>query len=160
MKALFPKMPDQVIEIWIAHGVDAYGWPFESVDQSLIGTTWDGFFGRRSLAFWANADWTLISLRVEEAIFHPDTVNRVRWIADNCTLGLKTPTTNVENTQKRFWTAASFIRANGRLPCPVVATTSAEGIDIMDGNHRIAALVALGYDKTFSFPAWLGETRN
>jgi hypothetical protein len=148
-------MPSEVFDLWICPGIDAYGWPFSSVNDSITGTKWDRFFIGRTLSFWATIEWRLLSLPMNQSVYHPETLTRVQWIVNNCAFGQQTPTADVQNTRERFWAAATFIRINGKLPSPVVGITTKEGFEIVDGNHRLAALVFLGLPITFSFPAWI-----
>jgi ParB-like nuclease domain len=151
----FKTMPPEVFDLWIVPGIDSHGWPFSSVNDSVIGTAWDSFFIGRPLSFWANVEWRLLSLPMNESVYHPETALRVRWIFGNCALGEQTPTANLQDTKKRFWTAASFIQVNGKLPSPIVGITTKEGFEIVDGHHRLAALVFLRFPNTFSLPAWI-----
>src|SRR5258707_6309855 len=107
-RSLFTTMPSEVFDLWICPLIDSDGWPFSSVNDSLIGTEWDRFFIGRPLSFWATVEWRLLSLPMDESAYHPETVTRVRWIVDNCAFGQQTPTANVQNTEKRFRTAATF----------------------------------------------------
>ena len=133
-------MPPEVFDLWIVPLIDASGWPFSSVNDSVIGTEWDRFLIGRPLSFWATVEWRLLSLPMTESVYHPETALRVRWIVGNCALGEQTPTADLQDTKKRFRTAASFIQVNGQLPSPIVGITTREGFEIVDGHHRLAAL--------------------
>lgn len=155
IQSLFPAMPPDVLNLWLGPGVDNYGWPFQSVLDSITDSEWSGFLLGRSLSFWSQVEWRLLALTVNPAIFHPDTISRFDWIIDNCAFGEETPTANLQNTKQRFWAATSFIRANQAMPQPLVALFNGCDFTILDGNHRLAAAVFLRLDKNFSFPAWV-----
>jgi hypothetical protein len=155
LHAMFPAMPQEVFDLWLTHGIDAYGWPFQSLLDSTSGTEWADFLLGRSLLFWSEVKWRLLTLVLKPSIFHPFTVNRVNWIIGNCALGEDTPTANLKNTKQRFWAATSFIRENKTMPRNLVALHEGCDFTVLDGNHRLAAAVFLGLDNNFSFPAWV-----
>jgi hypothetical protein len=155
IQALFPAMPQDVLNLWLGPGVDKYGWPFQSVSDSITDSEWSGFLLGRSLSFWSQVQWSLLALPLDPAIFHPDTISRIDWIIGNCAFGKETPTANLQNTKQRFWTATSFIRENSAMPQPLVVFFDECDFIILDGNHRLAAAVFLGLDKNFSFAAWV-----
>jgi len=147
-------MPREVFDLWIVPGVEFHGWPFTSTSQSVEGTRWAGFFGLQSLRFWANARWGHVAIPVSLNIFHPMTRARIIAIIGTAQ-GFQTPMADVRDSKERFWTCASFIREHGAIPFSIVATPTQQGFDLVDGHHRLAAFVHLGFASKASIPAWI-----
>jgi hypothetical protein len=94
-RRLFTLMPSEVFDLWICPGIDAYGWPFSSLSDSVTDTKWDRFFIGRTLSFWTTVEWRLLSLPMNQSVYHPETLTRVKWIVDYCAFGQQTPTADV-----------------------------------------------------------------
>ena len=148
-RQIFPKMPQEVFDLWIKPGVEIYGWSFLSTPEPLVGTRWQRLCAGSSLRDWVTLDWNLTSLPLMESIFHPQTVARAEAIIGHCVRGEQTVTANLHNTKERFWACASFIEINRRVPQPLIAVDLPAGFEIVDGNHRLAALVHLGFGNSF-----------
>jgi hypothetical protein len=58
--------------------------------------------------------------------------------------------------KESFLRSRQFIERTGRLHRPVVLIWQGIGYQIMDGNHRIAALFSLGIDGLL-IDAWIGK---
>jgi hypothetical protein len=151
-------MPDEVFEMWIAHGLQhGLEWKFSPDSETAAGTDWEGFFGHKSLTFWRNADWTLTSIIPSPELFHLETKARVIAIIGWCVYGKQTPTANVHDSKNRFATFTEIIRKAGKLPCPVVGAKTGDGLEIVDGNHRLAAVVYLELANSLNLPIWIAH---
>jgi hypothetical protein len=153
-RSFFTTMPPEVFDLWIVPGIECHGWPFTSTSQTVEETRWKGFFGFQSLRFWTTAHWGHVSIPASVRTFHPMTRTRIFAIIETAH-GVQTPMANVRDSQKRFWACASFIRKHAAIPFSVVATPTQEGLDLVDGHHRLAAFVHLGFADKASIPAWL-----
>jgi hypothetical protein len=147
-------MPPEVFDLWIVPGLEFYRWQFTSPSQSVEDTEWKGFFGFQPLSFWANAHWGHVLIPASNRTFHPRTRKRIIAIIGTAE-GYQTPMADVRDSKNRFWACASFIRKHGTIPFPIVATPTQEGLDLVDGHHRLAAFVHLGFAAKGSIPAWL-----
>jgi len=160
-KGVFPDMPQEVFDLWIQPCLEDYGWPFQSADAPLAGTQWEAFFAGRTLRQWAQFAWQLV--RVEphplRGVFHPDTVWRVQGIILHCVYALKTDMADIQDTRDRFAACAAFIAATGRLPAPLVGVHDEHphGLELVDGHHRLAALLHVGVPQGFRIPVWLAH---
>jgi len=149
-------MPEEVFDLWIRPGVEEHGWSFLSTPEPLTGNRLQRLCNGSSLNDWIVLDWNLSSLPVTESIFHPQTVARAEAIIGHCVRNEQTATANLHDTKERFRACASFIEINRRVPQPVIAVGLPMGFEIVDGNHRLAALVHLGFGGSYRIPAWLG----
>jgi hypothetical protein len=156
-KSIFPKMPQEVFGLWIAPHISVYGWPFVSVKDSLSGTSWQSFFLGRSLEHWANLDWQLSSITPSETVLFADTIWRIEGIVGYCAYGRRTSQSNIHETEKRFLACASFIKEHRKFPCPIVGIARPDCIELIDGHHRMAALLYLGGPKGTPIPTWIAS---
>ena len=154
----FPTMPDEVFIEWINPLIKVKGWPFKSIDDDLQKTDWKYLLGIRStLRKWFNSKWHLLNLFYPSIKLSASSGAVVKDIISHCAFGLNTETANVENTKCRFEACASFVRANGYIPSPLVLTERGGGYSIMDGNHRFAAFafVHRNTQNPPELPAWI-----
>ena len=146
-------MPDEVFDIWIAPLIKDYGWPFSKDSISSYGTKWQYFFPV-SFSFWRNIHWEFRK-DIHDELFEGQTLRAIQDIIGNCALGLTTDMTNLCNTHERFRACTDFIRNNNRLPAPVIGFITTAGICIVDGAHRLSAMVHLQAIH-IEIPAWIG----
>jgi hypothetical protein len=157
-KNVFPKMPSDVFDQWILKGIEWYGWKFASPDQPTVDTNWDNYFGRKTLAFFAAADWNLSLHPISFNSFFFDSRQRADWILKHATEGFKTPTANIHNSARRFRTFETFVRENRTIPKPMIGYWFGSQIDLVDGNHRLAALIHIfGFEGTICAPIWMAS---
>jgi hypothetical protein len=154
-KDLFPKMPADVFDQWIAPLIPVYGWPFSSIDCSTENTKWCRFFAGRSLAQWAQFDFRLEELAYGVLKFEETTQWRIEGIIDHCTLGLPSKQANIHDTVNRFAACANFIRRHGCLPRAIIGIPHMGSLEIIDGHHRLAALIYVGVPAEFKISIWI-----
>jgi hypothetical protein len=152
--AFFPNMPAEVREIWLDSIAVGYGWPFESIEDSTRDTRWYDVLLGYSLKAWHSVTWEFRELDFASEILSPGSRLSIASLKQE-QQGLSTIFANVAGTKERFRACADFIRANGRIPGPLVIRYGPHGIDIIDGNHRIAALFDVGIPAGCLVPAWV-----
>jgi hypothetical protein len=160
-KKVFPKMPREVFDEWIAPSIEKYGWNFTSADESTAGSEWERSYGRENMLFFATADWNLSEQLIERRLFFFDTRQRADWIIRHATEGVKTKTANVHNTVQRFRACTSIVHQSGTIPKPLIGYWFGCQIELVDGNHRLAALIhAFGFNGNVRVPIWLAQRPN
>lgn len=151
----FPNMPDEVFTMWLKPIAVHYGWPFIKPDESKDGTKWAAVFGDYDLNYWVSVKWRLSEIAITEETFTDFTCFRLNSIIKGCVECIPTLFTGVSGSQERFRACADFIRNNGRIPCPIIVFDKGCGIEILDGNHRVAALLHVGIPNGYKIPAWI-----
>ena len=154
-KRVLNKMPNEVFDIYIAPIVRVYGWTFTNKHSPTSFSTWSGVFGKQSLETIANLDWKRREISLGGSLFHPRSQKLIGILYGECVKG-KARITNVANSQARFDRIRSFVKRTGRLPAPVILMKSYSGLLILDGHHRIAALLSLRLSANL-FSAWVGS---
>ncbi len=157
-REFFPNMPDEVFDLWLAPLIQGKGWPFNSITDDLQKTNWRYVLGIDStLRDWASCSWSLIEINLSEIKLTNSGVNMIKAIIGYCVMGNQTVTANLENTKERFQACTEFFIENGTIPNPVVVKKTRDGIEVIDGHHRLAAIAHVGAPKNLLIPAWITE---
>ena len=154
-RKFFPNMPDEVFEMWLEPIAEDYGWPFQDSSDSIKGTKWSGIFGNYDLNFWTTIEWSRIEIEIYPELFTDITCRHLIAIIDCCVESAFTITANLLDTKDRFRACAEFISTNGTIPKPIVAVVRSRKVEIVDGNHRIAALLHVGVTPGYKVPMWV-----
>jgi hypothetical protein len=157
-KDLFPRMPVEVFDLWIRPHIPDYGWPFSPTKPSVLGTRWYKFFTRQPISYWATLYWRLDKIKIGQNSLAGDTWLRIQWVIGAVVFGQNTPTAQLEDTSKRFWACAALIKNHGDLP-PIIGVATNAGFSVVDGHHRLAALVHLGMADGHPISAWIGSPK-
>jgi hypothetical protein len=157
-KKLLTAMPNDVFLIWLAPLVSANGWPFRSISSPTAGTVWTQYFDGHSIKAISQLSWKRHPIPCLFNSFVPICQDRIRWIIDAHTKGLKTPCANLKNGggKASFLRSRSFIARTGRLHTPAILIKQPGGYQIMDGNHRISAMFTLNPSPLTMIDAWVG----
>lgn len=143
-------MPDEVYDMWISPIAKEYGWPFVSVTESLEETKWKYVLARTPLEIWFRCEWELMEFQLSVIPFSDGSRMSVGSLIQRCKEGRDTIFAGVSGSEERFKACADFIAANNRLPKPIVGLIRNRKFEIMDGNHRIAALLSLRPRETLN----------
>jgi hypothetical protein len=153
----FPNMPDEVFEMWLDPIAEEYGWPFKSPSDSTKETKWGGVFRGAPLSFWADTTWCRKQINLTTDPINRHSEYLIRTLLHGYTNGVPTLIADVADTEKRVRSCADYIRTYGNIPKPVVAIIRDREIDIVDGYHRITALLHVGPPQIFIVPAWVAS---
>jgi len=153
----FPNMPDEVFELWLAPLIEGKGWPFKSIEDDLQTTRWRYVLGLDySLRQWAKCSWELMEIDLSQSSFTNGSISMVKAIIGHAVNNLPTETANVENTKERFSSCVSYIKEHGTIPKPIILTRVSDGFNVMDGNHRMAA-IAFTKPENIKILAWVAD---
>jgi hypothetical protein len=138
IKADLPHWPDDVIDQWLLRlanrGPDT-GWP----PPEPLGThAWKYILGGRPLSWWKNVTWSLEEREVDFGRLCQGTKRIVNNMIDGHING--NPNLYSADSDVRFRSALSHIAKTGTLPRPLVVMQLRDGLSVIDGNHRVAAL--------------------
>ncbi|HET6407439.1 MAG TPA: hypothetical protein VFG14_06125 [Chthoniobacteraceae bacterium] len=153
----FPNIPSELLELWLSPIAFEYGWPFRSLDDSMQGTKWRYIFPKMTLRELSELVWIEERIDLASKPFTQGSLDAVKGLIQQHVLGLDTLYGNIANTQERFRACAAFIREHGDLPAPIAVVDTGTAYDLLDGNHRLAALLHVGLPPGFQAPAWVGR---
>lgn len=116
-----------------------------------------GFAGR-SLYQWSQFNWERHSFTLDFALINPGSYLAAKLTAEH---GLGGPpdthVAKVRDTQERFWACTQLIHDNPTSYPAIVTIPSAEGLIVIDGFHRLAALLVIGKEVGASLEVWIGR---
>jgi hypothetical protein len=132
----FPSFPEEVFSLWFEDRIRSNGWP-------PCGVEWWGFLFGESITFWQNLHWEERTMTLGMADLAPRSLALAVQIVE-AGIGRKNLMANyIPNTAERFLSCVQFIRDNNSVPGKILLLASHGGYEVIDGNHRIAALLAV-----------------
>jgi Ribosomal protein L7/L12 dimerisation domain len=137
IKSDLPLWPDEVIKLWLfylANRSDT-GWP---PPDPLGNHSWAAILGFRSLPWWREVTWK----RERTDCSFSNLCQGTKAIVARMMVEKANGTID-EETRMRFKKAADYILKNGGFKEPPIAMRLADGLSILDGNHRITAFCGL-----------------
>jgi hypothetical protein len=154
-REFFRYMPDEVFEMWLAPFIQQIGWPFTEITDDLSGTRWSTLLRDIPLDVWNQLIWSRVDVEFSKIDFAA--FNRLAFedIIGHCVHGRSTAAANLPNTKERFRTCAEFIRVHQTIPKPIAVMSRNNKIEVIDGIHRIAALLHVGLPKGYRLPIWI-----
>jgi hypothetical protein len=156
-REFFPYMPDEVFEMWLAPFIQQIGWPFTKITDDLAGTRWSILLGDISLHVWNQLIWSRIDGEFTKIEFSLASREAVQSIIRHCVHGVSTGTANLPNTKERFKACAEFVRVHKTIPKPIAVISRNQKIEVIDGIHRIVALLHVGLPKGYRLPIWMAH---
>jgi hypothetical protein len=148
-------MPDEVFEMWIKPIVEGYGWPFETSSDETKGTKWYYVLARLPLTFWSDVKWMRFELELSGAPLSALSRMAIDSIIQGALTGCSTITANVTDSKQRFGACAAYVRAHGAIPKSIIGLMRVGSLEIVDGNHRLAALIHVGAPDGYKVPFWM-----
>lgn len=142
IKADLPDWPDEVIEQWLLklanRGTDT-GWP---PPEPLGDSAWKYILGLRPLSWWKNVAWKSEERDIDFSVL----CNSTKRIVNGMISGHINDKPNIysagPDSKDRFFSAMKFLSEHGRVPGALVVMQLNDGLSVIDGNHRVAALCA------------------
>ena len=162
-RRIMVNMPAEVFDIWLGSliGKDGSkdGWPFIHAAQPTYGTRWHQYFDGHSIQTISNLRWHRERVLASPSLFGSNSRKRLQWIIDAHLHGLRTPCSNLKEGKGResFLRSRDFVARTGKLHTPAVLIKQAQGLQIMDGNHRLAAFFSLYARSSLSLDCWVGD---
>ncbi|MFD2256769.1 hypothetical protein ACFSSA_08790 [Luteolibacter algae] len=137
--------------MWLEPKAEVHGWPFATNDEETKGTRWEDFFGSKKMIEVAKLQWSIDCVELDQVI--NQNVNRcLAFNTGTTTAGVEAP----PSSRDRFESIITFLEKHGAIPAPLVCYAG-EPPALMDGYHRVAALLYLGYPRSHKVPMWIGR---
>lgn len=135
-RSTFPNFPEEIFQIWFDDRIRHNGWPPN-------GPEWEGFLFGRNISSWQQVIWTKDSVALAPNHLSTTAFKSIVLIAD-AALGNRANLMSkyIPDSKKRFTSSLCYIRENGAPPGTVLLLSGVDGYEIVDGNHRVAALLA------------------
>ena len=155
---MFPDMPAEVFDAWLAPLIKSDGWPFFS-EFSFASGLWAQYFDGHSIQSIKRLTWKRDKPICSIHSFSPDSKSIVRAIINTHVYGAETIYAHIKNGHGResFLRSRDFIQRTGRIYAPMILIKDLFGFQIIDGHHRAAALFSVT-NPIFNFDAWIGAS--
>lgn len=158
-KLILPNMPDEVFDSFMAPLIiNDIGWPFLTAGDSLAGTDWHRILYPLSLSFFCQLRWKITKFYLNKEDLYQDSICDINWTIINKTedVWALIGRDSKPSRDSLAW-HKQFIMMNGRLCTPVALAYTSSGIKVLDGIHRMAALLDLSLNDKLPIDAWIGE---
>ena len=133
----FPGYPEEVFRLWLDDRIKANGWP-------PAGIEWQGFLFGHGISFWQSITWHRQNVSLTANDLSRESFRAIHQIVDAGANGTRNPMSMyIPNTVERFKSSLEYIKSNGSTPKTILLLDTPEGYDIVDGTHRVAALLAI-----------------
>ena len=158
-KAMLPNLPAEVFNMFISQINDTESSPFDT----MPGGRWFHYFGELTIEAFNRLRWRKIVLTLKETVFHPISGRDVDYLIHYCERKEKAKTGTMQScpipvdSPIRLRGIKEFIIKTGRLPAPIVAIRTTDGIRVLDGCHRLSAVVLCPNPDHIPLDAWIGE---
>jgi len=154
-RCTFPNFPDEVFTLWLEDRVKQSGWPPEGIE-------WQGFLFGQSPEYWKSLQWSKLTLTVSPELMASKSFSLAMHIIEAGKGTKSILSAYIPNTADRFKSALSFVTENATTPGTPLLLLAQDGIEVIDGNHRIAALLAVQSHMPIGTPdlpftAWLAK---
>jgi hypothetical protein len=149
----FSAFPEDAFVLWLDDRIRSNGWP-------PIGIEWEGFLYGKPISFWQGLKWhqEVLSIRPEDLT--QTAFDLIMQIIQAGTGQRNLMSWYIPKTADRFKSCLAYVRTNTTVPGTILLLRDLDGLYVIDGNHRIAALLAVqselpsGY-APLSFSAWV-----
>lgn len=135
-RRMFANFPPEVFTGWLDPCIRHHGWPPR-------GFEWQGFLFGLPLGFWQSVHWQQqsgIALRPEELGHKSAQLSQL--ITEAAAGRRNLLSEHMPDTATRFRRALAHVTAHGTTPGLPLLLVLPEGVEVIDGSHRIAALLA------------------
>jgi hypothetical protein len=137
-RAFFSRFPEEVFSLWLDDRIRSNGWPPSGIE-------WAGFLSGRSPEEWQGFSWTKRMVTLSPSDLSSTSLNiAVQMFEAHILQQGNLLSAYIPDSKTRFEGLRQFIAQNARLPAPLILLRSAGGYDVIDGNHRVAAMLSLG----------------
>lgn len=149
-------MPDELFGQYMEPLIEEHGWPFSSPDSPTNMPWWQLFDGLPFKTI-CQLTWARREISFSFELFHRYAQKQILGLLQTHILGINNIFSSIPNTEARFRRARDFIARTGRMPVPVVLIQDPEGLRILDGNHRLAAMSSFPNSSDGIIDCWIGS---
>lgn len=159
IKPVFTKMPSEVFEQFIQPKLEFDIESLPILEAFITAPNWAEYFRHKSLNYWVNVEWAKICVPFKDALVNDEAkvlaCELVNAFGESGT-GKPAVRANVQDSKARFESCATFAKSYGKFPKPVVCLDTGGSWVLLDGFHRLAAILSMEEHENFPFDCWLG----
>lgn len=157
-KSMLPNMPDEVFNTWLLPIIRHHKmWPYLNVLSPHPSLKWSQYFGLFTLNYVSNCLWYSLPLTFGMGSLDPLSNRTIDALIKKHVYNLDTTGGfNVRDSKVRFFGFVEFIKRTRTIPAPIIGIKTDDGIRVIDGNHRLAALTHLDFRGSIRCRTWVG----
>ena len=132
----FPTIPEVVVAQWLAPAAarPGFGWP---APDDGTKEPWRTILAGRKLSWWASQIWFEDRIPFELEYMAHNTRFGVQQILENAAAGNDA----LAESRERLERIGAYFAGHGTWPVPPVAYPHSDGLALVDGHHRFAAML-------------------
>ena len=154
---MLSELPAEVGEGFLAPLIQDIVWPFQSIKDNLHGTDWHRIFHPLTLEQFAQLSWCRKKFLLDKDLLHPVSVEDIRLVIRNKTedVWAFVGRDSKPSRESLAYHSMRVLRTHD-FCAPVTLAMTSDGLKVLDGNHRVAALLDMKMSKTVELDAWVG----
>jgi hypothetical protein len=139
------NFPNQIIETWLVPFACEIGWPPPSESSEFSFSRWNSILNGKPLSFWQRLVWERKDLNLNETLFTENTKSHLSGLLDAYVRNVKNDYYYYlgKSGLERFKQLVHHLMYNGELPEPIIFLKLENGLELLDGTHRLAAYMYL-----------------
>jgi len=137
-RASLQNIPEEIFQLWLDDRIKSRGWP-------PLGINWHGYLLGHPLSFWQETKWSKEFIKINYDSIADISKNILDDLMDSFNTGRVTLTTMfVGDSIPRMNNINKYISETNKLPGgPIIVILNNGLLEIVEGNHRVAVLLAL-----------------
>ena len=139
LKESLPNFPDEVLETWLLPFAKLRGWPPFLSDGVTPSHDWAYLLLAEPYAYWISLEWNIETISLEPGELTPGSSYTVGQLGMARFMGERNTYSDIDNSQQRFDRVLKYVREKKSYPVPPVLVRRADGLHVVDGNHRVTA---------------------
>jgi hypothetical protein len=149
LKRDLPNFPPEVLSEWLEPYAKSEGWPPAHNYEQLPHGRWAYLLCLQPLNYWRALQWRKVELHVSiHDLSKSDQEKVVAMVLAAVAGQSNIYSISIPNLKERFFSVVAYLAEHGSLPKPPVIIKDAQGLNIVDGHHRMAAyFYCYGYFK-------------
>ncbi len=132
----FPDFLPEVFTLWLDDRIKKNGWPPSGIE-------WQGFLLGESIEYWQQLSWDEAQMTLKPSDLGPMSLRIAVQIIEAAQGKNNLISAYISNTRERFQSSLQFVIEHRSLPSKVLLLRGPDGLEVIEGNHRIAALLAV-----------------
>lgn len=133
-----PNFPEEVIHDWIQPYAKTEGWPPQLGDDGIPMGRWRYLLGLRPMAKIQALTWQVEDRALDVADLAAGEEGKIVGLLRAAILKEQNIYSEIGNSEERMVRIIQHVKETGRLPSAPTLISKADGLQIVDGNHRIA----------------------
>jgi hypothetical protein len=139
LRAVFPNMPDEVMNEWLKPYVQMLGWPPPTDKCELPQGRWRGILSIKPVAFWARVRWRFEEGSLEFDDLDAETQQTLFRLGEAHYCGKQNEYSEITDGKQRLLNIFKYVFQHGNIPSSIIFLEVGLKLSVIDGYHRLVA---------------------